>query len=80
MIIKSLELSNFRNYNSLNMEFDSGTNILYGDNAQGKTNLLESIKNNIIIVKPIPKRNTTKSSLVKKPNINCDFLELAGIK
>ena len=43
MIIKSLELSNFRNYNSLNMEFDSGTNILYGDNAQGKTNILESI-------------------------------------
>ena len=43
MIIKSLELSNFRNYNSLNMEFDSGTNILYGDNAQGKTNILEAI-------------------------------------
>ena len=40
MIIKSLELSNFRNYNFLNMEFDSGTNILYGDNAQGKTNIL----------------------------------------
>ena len=43
MIIKSLELSNFRNYNFLNMEFDSGTNILYGDNAQGKTNILEAI-------------------------------------
>ena len=43
MIIKSLELSNFRNYNSLNMEFDRGTNILYGDNAQGKTNILEAI-------------------------------------
>ena len=43
MIIKSLELSNFRNYNFLSMEFDSGTNILYGDNAQGKTNILEAI-------------------------------------
>ena len=43
MILKSLELSNFRNYNSLSMEFDSGTNILYGDNAQGKTNILEAI-------------------------------------
>lgn len=43
MIIKSLELSNFRNYDSLSMEFDSGTNILYGDNAQGKTNILEAI-------------------------------------
>ena len=43
MIIKSLELENFRNYGSLSMDFDSGTNILYGDNAQGKTNVLEAI-------------------------------------
>ena len=43
MIIKSLELENFRNYKSLNIEFDSGVNILYGDNAQGKTNILEAI-------------------------------------
>ena len=43
MIIKSLELENFRNYSALSMEFDSGTNILYGDNAQGKTNILEAI-------------------------------------
>lgn len=43
MIIKSLELSNFRNYDLLDMEFDKGTNILYGDNAQGKTNILEAI-------------------------------------
>lgn len=43
MIIKSLELENFRNYSSLSMNFDSGTNILYGDNAQGKTNILEAI-------------------------------------
>lgn len=42
MIIKSIELSNFRNYESLNIHFDSGTNILYGDNAQGKTNILEA--------------------------------------
>jgi len=43
MIIKSLELQNFRNYNSLQIDFDSGTNIFYGDNAQGKTNILEAI-------------------------------------
>lgn len=43
MIIKSLELENFRNYDSLKIEFDKGTNILYGDNAQGKTNILEAI-------------------------------------
>lgn len=43
MILKSIELQNFRNYEQLQMEFDSGTNIIYGDNAQGKTNILESI-------------------------------------
>lgn len=43
MIIKSVELSNYRNYESLHLSFDSGINILYGDNAQGKTNVLESI-------------------------------------
>jgi len=43
MIIKSLELSDYRNYGSLNITFDKGTNILFGDNAQGKTNILEAI-------------------------------------
>ena len=43
MIIKSIELSDFRNYDSLSMRFDKDTNILYGDNAQGKTNILEAI-------------------------------------
>ena len=43
MYIQSLELSNFRNYSNLNIDFDNGTNILYGNNAQGKTNILESI-------------------------------------
>ena len=43
MIIKSLELSDYRNYESLLINFDKGTNILYGDNAQGKTNILEAI-------------------------------------
>ena len=44
MIMKSLELSHFRNYDLLDMSFDKGTNILYGDNAQGKTNILEAIR------------------------------------
>lgn len=42
MIIKSIELRDFRNYDNLDIRFDSGTNILFGDNAQGKTNILES--------------------------------------
>ena len=43
MVINSLKLTDFRNYESLDINFDSGTNILYGDNAQGKTNILEAI-------------------------------------
>ena len=41
MIIKSIELADYRNYDSLVLQFDRGTNILYGDNAQGKTNILK---------------------------------------
>ena len=43
MYIESLQLKNFRNYESLDIQFDQGTNILYGDNAQGKTNVLEAM-------------------------------------
>ena len=43
MIIKSIELADYRNYESLMLEFDRGTTILYGDNAQGKTNILEAV-------------------------------------
>ncbi len=43
MIIKSIELTDYRNYENLTLNFDPGTNILYGDNAQGKTNILEAI-------------------------------------
>ena len=42
MYIKSVELSNYRNYDSLDLDLNNGNTILYGDNAQGKTNLLEA--------------------------------------
>lgn len=43
MRIKTLELQHYRNYGELKLELDPGINIFYGDNAQGKTNILESI-------------------------------------
>ena len=43
MIVKGLELDFFRNYTHLEAEFDPRVNLIYGDNAQGKTNLLEAI-------------------------------------
>ena len=43
MYIKNLKLINFRNYNNLQLDFDPKVNIILGDNAQGKTNILEAI-------------------------------------
>jgi DNA replication and repair protein RecF len=43
LYLKNLELSNFRNYKSLKLDLKPGLNIFIGKNAQGKTNLLESI-------------------------------------
>lgn len=43
MYIRSLELSQYRNYEKLHIKFDEGINVIYGANAQGKTNILESI-------------------------------------
>ena len=43
MVIESIKLENFRNYETLELTLDPGTNIFYGENAQGKTNILESV-------------------------------------
>ena len=43
MHISSVDLKNFRNYKEAHCEFGDGLNILYGKNASGKTNMLESI-------------------------------------
>ena len=43
MYIQKVKLENFRNYEKAEIEFDKNVNIIYGDNAQGKTNILESI-------------------------------------
>ena len=43
MYINKLKLQNFRNYEEIEIEFNKNINIIYGDNAQGKTNILESI-------------------------------------
>ncbi len=43
MVVESVELRHYRNFESSKVEFSPGVNIFYGDNAQGKTNLLESI-------------------------------------
>ena len=43
MYIENIKLSNFRNYASQEIKFDENLNIFYGNNAQGKTNIIEAI-------------------------------------
>lgn len=43
MVITRVRLEHFRNFNSLDLQMDPGTNLFFGDNAQGKTNILESM-------------------------------------
>ena len=43
MRVKSIQFEKFRNYEQQKIRLDAGTNLIYGDNAQGKTNILEGI-------------------------------------
>lgn len=43
MYIKNIKLQNYRNYQNVNIDLDKNINILYGNNAEGKTNFIESI-------------------------------------
>ena len=43
MYIKEIELHNFRNYEELHLEFHKNVNLILGNNAQGKTNILEAL-------------------------------------
>lgn len=71
MKIDSLKLKNFRNYKDLNIELNSGLNIFIGSNAQGKSNILESI---FVLA-------LTKSYMnVKDQYLICNDAEFASIK
>ena len=43
MKIDAIHLDHFRNYERLDLELSAGTNLFFGDNAQGKTNILEAV-------------------------------------
>ena len=43
MHLEQIELQNYRNYEQTTLNFSSSINVLIGENAQGKTNLIESI-------------------------------------
>ena len=71
MIIKKLQLRNYRNYENLDIELSDKLNIFIGDNAQGKSNLLESI---VVLA-------LTKSYMnVKDRNLINDNFDFTNIK
>ena len=72
MILKNLELINFRNYEKIKLDFSEKINIIYGDNAQGKTNILEGI---YVLCLTKSHRPYVDDNLIK---IDKDFLKITG--
>ncbi len=73
MKINEIRLNNFRNYSLLKMRFTKRINVLIGDNAQGKTNLLEAISF-LSTVRSF--RIKDETDLIKK---NCDIARIEGM-
>lgn len=72
MIIKSIQLNKFRNFQNLKTEFSPNVNIFYGNNGSGKTNLLESI---FVLCLGRSHRAATESVLIKKGE---DYYRIEG--
>ena len=81
MKINSLELNNFRNYTYLKTQFNDGLNFIVGSNAQGKTNMLESIY--LLSVGKSPKNSKDKQIIrfnQNKAKVGVCFSTIAGNK
>ncbi len=72
MHIKNLNLKNFRNYSEESIEFDDGLNVLFGRNAQGKTNCAEAVFYLCTGISPRCKRD---KQLIKS---GCDCAEISA--
>jgi len=81
MIVNSIKLNNFRNYSNSSIFFDNSINVIIGDNAQGKTNLLESI---YFCAMGKSFKNIKEKNIIKfnQPNsyLELNFTTLAGKK
>ena len=67
MYIKNIKIKNFRNYDTLDLDFHKGINIIYGKNGQGKTNLLESI---YVLALTKSHRSFIDNDLIKENNLS----------
>ena len=72
MKIKSLRLTNFRNYHSLELDLNPGINIFIGENGVGKTNILESI---YVLALTKTNRDNLDNEMIK---FNEEFLRIEG--
>lgn len=72
MYIKDINIVNFRNYDKLSLKFEKGINIIYGNNGQGKTNLLESL---YVLALTKSHRSYIDNNLIKN---NADCLRISG--
>ena len=62
MIIKKLKLVNFRNYSKVDLNFGCNMNIFIGENASGKTNIIESL---VVLSLTKSYKNISDSDLIK---------------
>ena len=62
MFINKLELNNFRNFSNSIINFSKGINTIYGNNGQGKTNLIESL---YLLTKNRNFRKVKRENLIK---------------
>ena len=72
MFLKSLVLTNFRNYQSLNLQFDNRPTILIGNNAAGKSSILEAV---YLLSTTKSQRVENEDELIKSQE---DFLRVEG--
>ncbi len=86
MFLKNIKINNFRNIQNEDINFSKNINIIYGDNGNGKTNLLESIYYTTSL-KPIKKKHklihlineNSKASIIKSTFENNDYKEIIKI-
>ena len=77
MHIKNLDLKNFRNYSDERVQFSDGLNVLYGKNAQGKTNCAEAVYYLCTGVSPRAKRD---KQLIKHGETQAEISATAEVR
>ncbi|TYR80312.1 DNA replication/repair protein RecF [Priestia megaterium] len=72
MYIKEIELTNYRNYQKVNVAFENKVNVILGENAQGKTNIMESI---FVLSMAKSHRTSNDKELIRW---ECDYAKISG--